>query len=261
MGPWLNWIEQLTTDQWIVDSNSAGLTMSPLTRMCSGVFIFPQDPPGGKLYHLEERVNIVIILASTSPRRKEIFEITGLPFEIKPSQVDETLLKESISDPARLVEKLAEAKAAAVFAQYPEAIVIGADTIVVLGQEQLGKPRNQAEAVAMLRSLSGKKHQVMTGVAIFSPTKSKIFHEVADVTFYPWDAVQEQFIQHYVASGAAYDKAGGYGIQDQGSYLIREIHGDFFTVMGLPLAPTVRALQEILPPGEALASGIHTLNG
>ncbi len=137
--------------------------------------------------------------------------------------------------------ELAWRKAYTMFERYPEAVVIGADTIVVLERQILGKPRNVEEAKAMLSRLSGKTHQVMTGVCVLSADQRVCFCDVSDVEFYPL-TVEE--IDAYVATGEPLDKAGAYGIQGEGFFLVKKITGDFYSIMGFPVARVLRALKK-----------------
>jgi septum formation protein len=186
------------------------------------------------------KVNLMehLILASSSPRRKELLENIHLSFEVSSSDVDESFSK--TLSPDVVVKLLAERKAKAVAANYPTAFVLGADTIVVLEGTVLGKPNDEVEAADMLRRLSGKTHEVYTGVAIVSPKDSFSFYEKTTVTF--WELTETE-INMYVSSGEPLDKAGAYGIQQLGSFLVKEIQGDYFSVVGLPIARTVRELR------------------
>ncbi|MBD5138951.1 MAG: septum formation protein Maf [Ruminococcus sp.] len=180
-----------------------------------------------------------IILASASPRRKELMGYIVPRFEIIPADVDETLPKEIPAE--KSAEFLAVKKAEHISAQYPESIVIGSDTVVIVDGEILGKPADEADAYRMLKKLSGKVHTVITGVCIFKGEKKKSFSEATRVEFYP---LSEEEIRGYIATGDPMDKAGAYGIQGEGCVLIKGIEGDFFTVMGLPAARLKRELAE-----------------
>ena len=137
--------------------------------------------------------------------------------------------------------ELAERKARVVFQRNPDAFVIGSDTIVVANNQILGKPSGEAEAFNTLKSLSGKRHEVFTGVAILSPTGVTTFYERTEVWF--WELTDEE-IKAYVQSGEPLDKAGAYGIQQLGSMLVKKINGDYFAVVGLPVARTIRELKK-----------------
>jgi septum formation protein len=179
-----------------------------------------------------------LILASSSPRRKELLENIHLSFKVSSSDVDESF-SNGLS-PAEVVMELADRKAKAVAVSNPESFVLGADTIVVLDGSILGKPNDEQEAIEMLKKLSGNTHEVYTGVAIVSPKDSICFYEKTTVTF--WELTETE-INMYVSSGEPLDKAGAYGIQQLGSFLVKEIHGDYFSVVGLPVARTVRELR------------------
>ncbi|MBI0576506.1 septum formation inhibitor Maf [Neobacillus cucumis] len=181
-----------------------------------------------------------LILASSSPRRKELLENLRLSFAISSSDVDESF--EPHLSPKEVVMELASRKAQVVFQENPDAFVIGADTIVVANGQILGKPANEAEASSMLRKLSGTQHEVYTGVAIISSESSTEFYEKTEVWF--WELTDEE-INFYVQSGEPLDKAGGYGIQGLGSMLVKKINGDYFAVVGLPVARTVRELKRL----------------
>ena len=177
------------------------------------------------------------ILASQSPRRKELLARAGYDFEIIVSEVDETLPQGA--RPGDAVEALARRKALAVSKQYPGAVVLGCDTVVALGDLILGKPADAAEAGAMLRRLSGNTHTVYSGVCVTDRTRETVFHTATDVTFYP---LSDDAIASYVATGEPMDKAGAYGIQGLGCVLVKRITGDYSNVVGLPLSESARVL-------------------
>ena len=182
------------------------------------------------------------ILASQSPRRKELLKLANIQFEVIPSMAAEVLTPGL--NPAEQVKELALLKANDLSRQYPERHIIGADTIVVLNNQILGKPVNQDDAIKMLQSLRGRKHQVMTAVAIVCAAQNvtEVLINITDVTFYD---LSDEWIANYVASGAPLDKAGSYGIQDAGFELVKEIHGDYYAVMGLPIAQLKRIIDEL----------------
>lgn len=180
-----------------------------------------------------------LILASSSPRRKELLENLQLKFNIHSSDADESF--EPDTPPDEIVMGLAERKAMAIFAEHPDDFVIGSDTIVVCDGAILGKPSGRGEAIGMLRQLSGRAHQVFTGVAIASPGGISRFYEKTDVLF--WE-LSDREIEFYADSGEPFDKAGAYGIQGLGSMLVKRIDGDYFTVMGLPVSRTIRELKQ-----------------
>ena len=171
------------------------------------------------------------ILASASPRRKEILENAGFTFDIIVSDVDENITEDL--SPSETVEELAKRKALAVWEENKDAVVFGCDTVVAVDGKILGKPRDDYEAFAMIKMLSGKAHTVSTGVCICSSDKVSVFSNTTNVEFYP---LSDETIRSYVATGESRDKAGAYGIQGYGSVLIKEIKGDYFSVMGLPVS-------------------------
>jgi septum formation protein len=180
-----------------------------------------------------------LILASSSPRRKELLENLQLQFITSSSEVDESF--EPGLPPEKVVVELAQRKATAVFREYPDSYVIGSDTIVSADGKILGKPKDKAEAFQMLRQLSGKSHNVYTGVSIIAPEKSVAFYEKTEVIF--WELSDEE-INWYVQSGEPFDKAGSYGIQGLGSMFVKQISGDYFAVVGLPVSRTIRELKK-----------------
>lgn len=181
-----------------------------------------------------------ITLASASPRRRELIaKIKDLTVDIIPSGADETLV--SASAPRELAENLARVKAESVFRDHG-GIVLGADTVVVLRDRVLGKPKTKAEACGFLRLLSGKTHEVITGIAIVNADKTVVKSEVTRVTF---REITERKITDYVATGSPMDKAGGYGIQDAEVMAFTEsIDGDEDNVIGLPVALVEKTLEE-----------------
>jgi septum formation protein len=181
--------------------------------------------------------SIPLILASASPRRRELLAQVGLQFEVIPAHIDET--RHANEDPAIYVARLALEKAQAIHAQHPDAIVLGADTTVVLNGEVLNKPADLAEAEKMLRSLSGQTHQVHTGIAVVGSTAQRSHVETTNVIFAP---IPEEDLAAYLATGDSLDKAGAYGIQGYAARWIPRIEGDYFNVMGLPVAATVKLL-------------------
>ena len=191
-----------------------------------------------------------VILASASPRRKELLGYVVPRFEIIPADVDETLPEDIPAE--KSAEFLAVKKAEHVSAQYPESVVIGSDTVVIVDGEILGKPLDEEDAYRMLKKLSGKLHTVVTGVCISKGEKKKSFSEATRVEFYP---LSDEEIRDYIATGDPMDKAGAYGIQGEGCVLIKGIEGDFFTVMGLPAARLKRELSEFSESSDM--KGIH----
>jgi septum formation protein len=186
----------------------------------------------------DERGSVPLVLASGSPRRRQLLELLGLHPEIVPTDIDETWRNGEA--PAAHAERLAREKAAA--AARAGAAVIGADTIVVIGGEILGKPRDAAEARAMLGRLSGREHDVYTAVAVGhgGATVSGVGR-----TRVRFRLLDEPTIGAYVATGEPMDKAGAYGIQGYGAVLVERIEGDYFTVMGLGLGLLVELLAKL----------------
>jgi septum formation protein len=178
-----------------------------------------------------------LILASASPRRRELLTQAGLLFDIVPAHIDES--RRAGEDPVSYVQRLALEKAQLVSALHPAAKVLGADTTVVLAGEILHKPADIREAERMLRALSGCAHQVHTGIAIVCGSTHRSHVETTTVYF---SEISEADLVHYLATGDSLDKAGGYGIQGYAARWIPRIEGDFFNVMGLPIAATVRLL-------------------
>lgn len=180
-----------------------------------------------------------IILASASPRRRELMELAGYDFEVICADIIEIVPENAT--PQEAVMSLALQKAQAVAAEHKEAVVIGSDTVVALDGKILGKPHSEQGACEMLRLLSGKTHKVFTGVAIVCGDKVKNFFDETDVEFY---LLGDEEIKKYVATGEPMDKAGAYGIQGKGSVLVKKINGDFFNVMGLPIAKLYREMSD-----------------
>ena len=180
------------------------------------------------------------IMASASPRRSELFNQLGLKFEVVPSGIDE--VAQAGETPAEHVRRLATAKAGELADRFPEAWVIGADTIVVINGDLLGKPADESEARAMLAKLSGRKHEVFTGIAVRRKLAEVNLSEVvaSEVIF---KDISEEEMDWYVKTNEPYDKAGGYAVQGRGAFFIREIHGSYTNVIGLPLCEAVNLLK------------------
>lgn len=180
---------------------------------------------------------MVLVLASQSPRRAEILKQAGIPFRVQAAEVDETPLHDEA--PEKYVQRLAEMKALAVKAG-PEDAVLGADTTVVVGGEMLGKPADADDARRMLRLLSGRRHEVLTGVCIKRGVDVVTDWAATQVWFVP---MTDREIDDYVASGEPMDKAGAYAIQGLASKFIEKIDGCYFNVVGLPVALVYRHLK------------------
>ena len=182
-----------------------------------------------------------IVLASASPRRAELLSRICANFEIMPAEVDETPLARE--EAVALALRLARLKAAWVASRRPEALVIGSDTVVALGERLLAKPETSEEACTMLSALSGREHRVITAVALVWPGGEEAFADIARVTFRPLGADE---IAAYVATGEPMDKAGGYAIQGGASSFVAKLEGCLDTVVGLPveaISQRLRALQ------------------
>jgi septum formation protein len=179
------------------------------------------------------------ILASASPRRKEILEKAGYSFEIIVSDADENITEDL--SPEKTVEVLAERKALSVWENNRDSVVFGCDTVVAIDGRILGKPTDDEDAFNMLKMLSGRTHTVSTGVCICSEDKTEVFSNTTQVEFYP---LSDETIRSYIASGEGKDKAGSYGIQGYGCVLVKEIKGDYFSVMGLPVSQSSRVLAD-----------------
>jgi septum formation protein len=182
-----------------------------------------------------------IILASASPRRKEILKKTGLKFKVDESDYEENM--DIDLNPHELAARHSIGKARAVASKYKNAIVISADTIVVLKNRVFGKPRNRKEAKEMLRNLSGKAHTVVTGYTIKDTGNGKeLTRSVESKVFFK--KLSDSQIDTYIKSGEPLDKAGAYGVQGLGALIVKRIEGDFFNVMGLPLNALAESLKK-----------------
>ena len=181
-----------------------------------------------------------IILASQSPRRRQLLSLVGIPHEVEPADVDESVLPGEA--PAAYVERLAREKAATVARAHPAAITIGADTTVVVDGDVLGKPESIPDARQMVRRLSGRSHVVLTAVAVARGDRLVSGVEEVRVAF---RALDDREIAAYVATGEPMDKAGAYGIQGYGATIVERIEGDFFAVMGLAIVRLVGLLRAV----------------
>ncbi len=177
------------------------------------------------------------ILASNSPRRKELLNNCGYVFEVKPSDCDENITEKLT--PQETVKELSRRKAMAVLSDNGDAVVLGCDTVVAVDGEILGKPQGREDAFRMLMSLSGKKHIVVSGVCIADGNRCECFENTTEVEFY---SLSEETVNSYLDTMEYVDKAGSYGIQGYGSVLVKGIKGDYFSVMGLPVSQCAAVL-------------------
>lgn len=186
-------------------------------------------------------LQVPLVLASASPRRRDLLARLGLAFDVRPSDADETWPADLATGPA--AEAVALRKARAVPA--PGALVLAADTVVVLDGEVLGKPADAREAARTLHRLSGRTHEVTTGLALRLGDAETTAHETTRVTFAPLTGAE---VEAYVATGSPLDKAGSYGIQDDlGALLVTRVEGDYFNVVGLPLRRLYETLRAFVP--------------
>lgn len=183
-------------------------------------------------------MNRKVILASASPRRKELLQYVVPEFDIVPADIDETVPEDIPAEES--AEFLSVKKASFISEKYPESIVIGCDTVVVIGGEILGKPSDEDEAARMLQKLSGRTHEVITGVCLAYGELRESFSCRTMVKFYP---LSKEEIAGYIATGEPMDKAGAYGIQGKGCLLAESVNGDFFNVVGLPVSMLKRRLE------------------
>jgi septum formation protein len=181
-----------------------------------------------------------VILASQSPRRRELLTLVGISHEVRPADIDETYL--AGEKPAAHAERLARGKCAVLATREPDALVIGSDTIVVVDGDVLGKPTDEPDAARMLRRLSGRSHIVVTAVAVAWRGETRAAVEEVNVTFH---SLSDDDIAAYIATREPMDKAGAYGIQGYGATIVERVDGDYFAVMGLPLQLLVRVLAEL----------------
>jgi septum formation protein len=191
---------------------------------------------------LADTVTPRLILASASPRRRELLAQIGLQFEVVPAHIDEA--RRSGEDPAAYVLRLALEKAQAIHKLHPDSFVLGADTTVEVDGHALEKPTDRADAEHMLRALAGRTHHVHTAIALLSPQSSQpAQHTHLETTAVTFSAIDDAELAHYLDSDEPYDKAGAYGVQGYAARWIPRIEGDYSNVVGLPLAATVRLLR------------------
>ncbi len=181
-----------------------------------------------------------VVLASASPRRRQLLDLIGIAHDVRPANIDETLRPRET--PRRHAERLAREKASAIAKRDPDLITIGADTIVVVNRKILGKPRDADDAVRMLTMLSGREHVVTTAVAVSRGRKLRSAVEEVLVKF---RRLRDDEIEAYIATGEPMDKAGAYGIQGYGATIVERIEGDYFAVMGLPIVRLIGLLRDV----------------
>jgi septum formation protein len=181
-----------------------------------------------------------VVLASASPRRRQLLDLIGIAHEVHPANIDET--QRPREAPRRHAERLAREKASAVATRDPDLITIGADTVVVINRKVLGKPVDTEQAALMLELLSGREHTVITAVAVSRGKKLRSAIEEVRVKF---RRLRDDEIQAYIATGEPMDKAGAYGIQGFGATIVERIEGDYFAVMGLPLVRLIGLMRDV----------------
>ena len=184
--------------------------------------------------------SVEVILASQSPRRRELLTLVGIAHVVSPADIDESVMPDEL--PVPHCERLARAKAHVLAERHPDAVVIAADTIVVLDGAILGKPRDAADARATIARLSGRTHTVFTAMAVARGGRTESAVEEVAVTF---RVLSAEAIAEYVATGEPMDKAGAYGIQGYGATIVERIDGDYFSVMGLGLRRLVSLLERV----------------
>ncbi len=181
-----------------------------------------------------------VVLASASPRRRDLLNLIGIAHEVHPANIDETMRPREA--PRRYAERLAREKASAIATRDPDLITIGADTVVVINRKVLGKPADPSDAARMLRMLSGREHTVITAVAVSRGRKLRSAIEEVRVKV---RRLRDDEIDEYIAMGEPMDKAGAYGIQGYGATIVERIEGDYFAVMGLPLVRLVGLMRDV----------------
>ncbi|WP_244504290.1 Maf family protein [Salibacterium halotolerans] len=179
-----------------------------------------------------------LILASKSPRRSDLLHRAGYTFSVRPAEGPETFSDDD--SPEEAVQQLARQKAEEVLQQYPDTVVLAADTMISLDGRPLGKPASRDDARRTLEALSGRSHDVYTGTAVFTRRSKTVFYVKTEVRFCPLDT---EWIHSYLSTAEPYDKAGSYAVQGQGSLFVESIQGDFYNVMGLPVSRVSRELK------------------
>jgi len=178
-----------------------------------------------------------LVLASASPRRSQILSLLGIEFEVIPSAIEE----HASGDPITTARRLSYEKALDVWRRNRDSLVLGADTLVFIGKEVIGKPKDKAEAFKILSFLSGKWHRVVTAVSFVSKGFRRTIHDVARVKF---RKLSKEEIDFYISTGEPMDKAGAYGVQGFGAVVVERIEGNFYTVMGLPIHRVYEVLRD-----------------
>lgn len=183
-----------------------------------------------------------IILASNSPRRKEILDIAKIEYEVIPSNIEEKMNEEL--PVAERIEDIAYQKVKSIRKSRQDKIILGADTVVLINDKIIGKPHSKKEAEEIIRLLSGKTHKVITGCCIYDNVKNEYikFHEITEVTFYE---MSDEEILTYIENPSIYDKAGAYGIQEDAALYIEKVNGDYYNIIGLPIGKVFRELKKI----------------
>jgi septum formation protein len=181
-----------------------------------------------------------VVLASSSPRRRDLLNLIGISHEVRPANIDETMRPREV--PRRHAERLAREKASVIAKRDPDVITIGADTVVVINRKVLGKPADKADAARMLKMLSGREHTVITAVAVARGKKLRSAIEEVSVKF---RRLRDDEIEAYIATGEPMDKAGAYGIQGFGATIVERVEGDYFAVMGLPLVRLIGLMRDV----------------
>src|SRR5512143_725149 len=186
-----------------------------------------------------------IVLASASPRRRELMARVVPDFRVHPTDVDETAIPEK--DPLAFAIKAAALKAKAAAEVFPEAVVLGADTVVALGLRTLGKPKDREDARAMLRALSGRRHRVITGLAFYAKAEARLLTGY-DLTYVTFRELTDAMIDGYLDQGTFLDKAGAYAVQEIGDAFVARMKGDYDNVVGFPVEKVRRLLARFLAP-------------
>jgi septum formation protein len=186
-----------------------------------------------------QQIECALILASQSPRRSELLKAAGLSFQVIPSEIDESRV--TLTEPVEYVKTLAQAKTNDIAHQYPDKWVIGADTIVLIDGQILGKPSSKTDARKMLKRLNGKLHQVMTSYAIGCRKAGRFFSETIS-TEVEFKKLTNEEIEWYIQTDEPFDKAGAYAIQGLGVFMVKRINGSYTNVVGLPVCEVVHAL-------------------